>query len=122
MNGCAVAERYAASLFIQGQQSWLRQLCAADGNTLVTFRVRAPELPVDLGQVNCGWVVKDGGTIVTTRDGGTHWEPQKGGTDKCLFGVPFADAHGLGAKRERLSTGHLPPQLGGRALGRRKKS
>jgi hypothetical protein len=38
-----------------------------------------------------GWVVGDDGTIPTTRDGGIHWEPQKGGTDKCLL-VCIADA------------------------------
>jgi hypothetical protein len=35
------------------------------------------------------------------RDGGIHWEPQKGGTDKYLFGVHFADARPGWARSQR---------------------
>lgn len=54
------------------------------------------------------------------RDGGIRWEPQKGGTDKYLFGMLFADVH-RGGKPERLSAELLRPQLGNARLGAAKR-
>jgi photosystem II stability/assembly factor-like uncharacterized protein len=48
---------------------------------------------VHFADAHTGWAVGDDETILVTRDGGTHWEPQNSGTDKDLWGVHFADAH-----------------------------
>jgi len=42
-----------------------------------------------------GWAVGEDGTILATKDGGTHWSSQSSGTTSTLRGVKFVDAlHG----------------------------
>jgi Photosynthesis system II assembly factor YCF48 len=50
-------------------------------------------LGVHFADAHTGWAVGVGGTILATRDGGTHWEPRNSRTDSTLLGVHFADAH-----------------------------
>jgi hypothetical protein len=69
-----------------------------------------------------GWVVGDGGTILTTRDGGTRWEPQKGGTDKYVFGVHLADARTGWVRSHKIVCRALAATIRLRAPGRCKKS
>ena len=47
---------------------------------------------VHFADARTGWAVGTDGTIVATRDGGTHWERQTGGTPNLLTSVHFADA------------------------------
>ena len=47
---------------------------------------------VAFGDVNHGWAVGDGGTILATSDGGVTWSAQSSGTTKDLTAVTFIDA------------------------------
>ncbi len=63
-----------------------------------------------------GWVVGDGGTIIHTVDGGETWQPQSSNTDVRLSSVVFADANrgwaiGDGGTVLRTSDGGVNWQL-----------
>ena len=43
--------------------------------------------------MNTGWAVSSGGTIIKTTDGGANWESQYSGTNEFLLSVHFNDSN-----------------------------
>ena len=54
-------------------------------------------------------------------DGGTRWQPQKGGTDKYLFGVHFTDVRRAGREARKIVCRALAATIRQRTLGRCKQ-
>jgi photosystem II stability/assembly factor-like uncharacterized protein len=79
-------------MWAAGQQGLMAS--AYDGVTLVP---RASATPATLRAMVCvddqlAWAVGDGGTILSTRDGGSSWSAQVAPATGTLWGASFADA------------------------------